>query len=127
MIPEHIEKEIEGLRKEAYLIDLIEAEGFANLIFHDYALPVGYSKAATDLLIKLPMSYPNGRPDMFWTDEDLILKDGRIPKNADVIETALGNKWRRFSWHPQGGWNPGADNLRTYLEFVDSGLRKART
>jgi hypothetical protein len=125
MIPEQIEKEIEDLRKEAYLIDLIEADGFANIVFHNFTLPAGYSKTITTLLIKLPMSYPNGSPDMFWTDEDLILKDGRTPRNADVIETALQKKWRRFSWHPRS-WNPGADNLHTYLEFVNSGLIKAR-
>jgi len=125
MIPEHIVKEIEDLRKEGHSIDLIESEGWVNVIFGNFSLPVGYNKTSATLLIKLPMSYPNGRPDMFWTDEDLILKDGRVPRNADVIEIALEKKWRRFSWHPQS-WNPGTDNLRTYLEFVNSGLVKAR-
>jgi len=125
MIPEQIDKEIEDLRKEDHSIDLIEADGWANIVFHNFSVPPGYSKAMTTLLIKLPMSYPNGRPDMFWTDEDLILKYGRLPRNADVIETALGKNWRRFSWHPQS-WNPGADNFCTYLEFVNSGLIKAR-
>jgi hypothetical protein len=125
MIPEHIVKEIEDLRKEGHSIDLIESEGWANAILGNLPVPAGYNKTLTSLLIKLPMSYPNGRPDMFWTDEDLILKDGRVPRNADVIEIALEKKWRRFSWHPQS-WNPGTDNLHTYLEFVNSGLVKAR-
>jgi len=58
---------------------------------------------------------------MFWTEKDVFCKDGRIPRNSDVIEGFIGAEWRRFSWHPQR-WNPGVDNLRTYLEFVDHGL-----
>jgi hypothetical protein len=60
---------------------------------------------------------------MFWTDEDLTLPDGKAPQNADVIETYFGKRWRRFSWHPQK-WNPGADDVRTYLEFVNNRLAK---
>jgi hypothetical protein len=61
---------------------------------------------------------------MFWTDQDLTLEGGGIPRNADSIETALEKPWRRFSWHPQN-WNPGTDNLRTFLEFVNARLAKA--
>lgn len=60
---------------------------------------------------------------MFWTDVGLGLKDGQTPRSADHIEEALGKQWRRFSWHPQN-WNPGVDNLRTYLEFVNNRLSK---
>ena len=60
---------------------------------------------------------------MFWTDTDLVLAGGQVPKNADLIETILGGQWRRFSWHPQN-WNPGADDLCTYLEFVNDRLAK---
>ncbi len=93
------------------------------MIVHNYSLPPGFNKASTELLIKAPMSYRNGRPDMFWTDEDLTLNNGGIPRNADSIEMALGKRWRRFSWHPQN-WNPGVDNLRTYLEFINARLAK---
>jgi hypothetical protein len=61
---------------------------------------------------------------MFWTDEDLLLANGSVPRSGDAIETALGRRWRRFSWHP-ANWNPGSDNLRTYLEFVNTRLAKA--
>ena len=91
----------------------------------DYPLPPGYSCATTTLLLKLPVSFPNGKPDMFWTEEGLLLANGQIPTNADNIEEALGKKWRRFSWHPQN-WQPGVDSLFTFLEFVNLGLQKAR-
>ena len=112
------------LRREGFSIELIEADGWANIIVHKHFVPAGYSKSLTDLLLKFPISYPNGRPDMFWTDEDLTLAGGQIPQSADSIESLLGKPWRRFSWHPQN-WNPGVDNLMTYLEFVNNRLAKA--
>lgn len=124
MLPTQLVEEVEELRREGHSIDLTEAEGWANVVFHNYPVPPGYSKASTELLLKFPISYPNGRPDMFWTDEDLTLAGGQVPRNADAIETPLGKRWRRFSWHPQN-WNPGTDNLRTYLEFVNNRLSKA--
>jgi hypothetical protein len=124
MIPPQLVEEVEELRREGYSVDLVEAEGWANAVFHNYPVPPGYSKASTELLLKFPISYPNGRPDMFWTDEDLTLTGGQIPRSADSIETSLGKRWRRFSWHPQN-WNPGVDSLRTYLEFVNNRLAKA--
>lgn len=124
MIPVLLFQEIEECRKEGYSVDVLEADGWANVVFHNYAIVSGYNKSATELLLKIPMSYPNGRPDMFWTDEDLVLRGGGIPRNADAIEPALGKRWRRFSWHLQN-WNPGVDNLRTYLEFVNNRLTKA--
>jgi hypothetical protein len=60
---------------------------------------------------------------MFWTDKDLVLVNGAVPKSAELIETTQGKEWRRFSWHPQK-WNPGVDDLRTYLEFVNNRLAK---
>lgn len=125
MLPQQLVEEVEGLKQEGYSIELVEANGYANAIFHDYPVASGYNKESIELLLlKLPMSYPNGRPDMFWTDEDLVLEDGRVPNRADVIEEILGKRWRRFSWHPQN-WNPGSDNFRTYLEFVNNRLAKA--
>jgi len=124
MIPEQIIREVENLRVEGFSIELVEEEGFAYVIFQDYPVPRSYSKASTGLLLKIPLSYPNGRPDMFWTDEDLLLANGQEPNQANVIETPLGKRWRRFSWHPQA-WNPASSNLRMYLEFVNLGLAKA--
>lgn len=121
MIPAHVTQEVEHLRQKGYAVEVVEAEGWFNLVFEAYQLPPGYNKPATKLLLRLPLAYPNGRPDMFWTDEDLTFKDGKVPKNAESIEVVLGKGWRRFSWHPQN-WNPAADDLRTYLEFVNRRL-----
>lgn len=123
MLPEQLVREVEELRMEGYSIDLTAEGGYANVVICGYGVPPQYSKSTTDLLLRLPMSYPNGKPDMFWTDTGLTLKGGGSPQQANVIESYLGQQWRRFSWHPQG-WNPGSDNLRTYLEFVNARLAK---
>jgi hypothetical protein len=124
MLPAQLVQEAEDLRGTAQAVDLIEAEGWGNVVLHAYRLSPGFSRSETDLLLRIPLSYPNGRPDMFWTDADLTLASGGIPRSADHIEPALGKSWRRFSWHPRN-WNPGVDTLRTYLEFVNARLAKA--
>jgi hypothetical protein len=124
MAAEILLAELEELREAKYKIVLNETDGVVNLAFKDYPLPPVYNKTRTTLLLRIPMSYPNGNPDMFWTEPDLLCANGEIPTKADQIETYLGKQWRRFSWHPQG-WNPGIGNLRMYLEFVNSGLAKA--
>lgn len=121
MIPAFITEEIEQLRAEGHAVEVTEAEGWFNVVFSSYPLPPGYSKELTQLLIRLPLSYRNGKPDMFWVDEDMKLKGGGVPRSADSIEPALGKRWRRFSWHPQN-WNPAGDNVKTYLEFVNRRL-----
>ncbi|TDA63524.1 MAG: hypothetical protein D9V45_14100 [Chloroflexi bacterium] len=124
MVSDILQDELNVLSLEGYVLKLIEAEGFANILFQKYPLPLSYNSTFTDLLLRLPLSYPNGKPDMFWTDERLQLISGKTPKSADVIETYLGRRWRRFSWHAST-WNPGIDNLKVYLEFVNTGLEKA--
>lgn len=123
MLPAQLVEEVAALRADGHSVELIEQEGWANILFADYPLPTGFNKKSTTLLLMFPLSYPNGQPDMFWTDRDLTLADGRIPSQAEVMQSALGKQWRRFSWHPQQ-WNPGVDNLRTYLEFVNNRLAK---
>lgn len=123
MLPSQVVDEVESLRKTGYTVELIEAEGWANIVFEDHPLPAGYNKATTQLLLRFPLSYPNGQPDMFWTDADLTLASGGIPQNGDQIEIYLERQWRRFSWHPSS-WRPGSDDLRTYLEFVNSRLER---
>ena len=124
MMPDFLLEEIESLRRGGLKVERSEAEGWFNVVFLGYPLPPGYNKPAADLLLKLPLSYRNGKPDMFWTDVDLRLQNGNIPRSADSVERALDREWRRFSWHPQD-WNPATDDLQTYLEFVNRRLAQA--
>jgi hypothetical protein len=115
-----LELELEASRQNGRELEVREADGLIYVIIKNYLLPAGYNKQHTRLLLKIPLSYPNGNPDMFWVDPDLRLASGGSQANAN-IENVLGEPWLRFSWHPQK-WNPGMDNLNTFMEFVNRRL-----
>lgn len=120
MIPAQLATELESLRSLGYQIEAIENAGVVCLVFTEYQVPDGYNKATSELLVQCPESYPNGNPDMFWMDSDLRLKFGEGQTNTNP-ENVLGKEWLRYSWHIQK-WNPGRDNLLTYLEFINRRL-----
>lgn len=124
MIPSQLAKEVESLRGEGFTVDLHDMGDWAEIVIHDRPLPPSLNKSSTTLRLKFPAAYPNGKPDMFWTEEGVLLTNGQVPRSADCIEEAHGKRWRRFSWHPKS-WCPGIDGLRTFLEFVNSRLAKA--
>lgn len=125
MIPDQLRDEVEKLKNAGYMVEMEARDDcFIHVTIRRYPLPEGYNKNFTDLLIKVPVSYPNANPDMFWTDVDLTLSNDRGPKNTSK-ENIFGTERLRFSWHP-AKWNPGSDNLETYLGFINSGLRGAR-
>ncbi len=123
-IPQQLANEIETLNQKGHKVTATEGDGLFYLIFDDYALTKGYNKASTKLLLKVPPSYPNGNLDMFWTDHDLKLESGNGQANTNE-EVILGQKWLRFSWHPQK-WNPGTDNVETFLEFANRRLMQLK-
>ena len=124
MLPNQLVDEVQALCEGGLTATLSEADSVANVLIADYPVRARhYNKTSIEMLLRLPLSYRNGKPDMFWTDEDFLLKDGRVPKSAEVIETWLGKRRRRFSWH-MSSWNPGTDNLFTFLEFIDNRLAK---
>jgi hypothetical protein len=125
MIPEQLQQEVDFLKKNGMCVDIASVNGMIQIVFPNYPLPKGYNRSTTTILLCLPLSYPNGKPDMFWTDSNLKLSNGTIPERADTIETYLNSSWRRFSWHPKS-WNPNKDNLNTFLEFVNCRLSKVK-
>lgn len=123
-IPSGLATEIDSLRGEGHAIDISVQDGWINIVFGRYSIPATYNQPVTTLLLRFPVSYPNGKPDMFWTDVSLALANGKTPEKANVVENAIGRQWRRFSWHPKT-WNPATCDLRTYLEFVNRRLAMA--
>lgn len=78
-----------------------------------------YSPDRSNVLIRLPGSYPNGAPDMFWVEPWVRLPNGSLPRNADVAETFDGRSWQRWSRHyPGPAWRPHVDRIRTYWAWV---------
>lgn len=127
-LPPQLQADIESLRQDGFSIEAHrDAPGGARIyiVISGYPVPRGWNKTRTTLLIIADVSYPNSKLDMFWTEVDLTLQDGRIAQACDAIESHRGQQWRRFSWHVQQ-WNPAVDNLRTYLGTVDARLQQAK-
>jgi|SRR5580698_2242549 hypothetical protein len=120
VLPPRLSKELQSLDSPPEVV----VEGhLVSLVFRNYPIPPGYSRPTTDLLVRVPLSYPDAGPDMFWTDPDLRLIDGGSPQCGDLIETYLGKPWRRFSWH--SAWRPATDSLESYLYFIRLRLERA--
>lgn len=123
-LPPRLEKELAELR-EVYALDVAEEADSILVIIRSFPLGDGYNKAASDLLLQVPRSYPDAGPDMFWVDLDVTLASGGIPQSAEATNPFVGRTWRRFSWH-RAGWNPAIDNLHGYLEFICRRLREKK-
>lgn len=95
-----------------------DAAGWSLLVLSDYELPRGYQPDRVRLLLKLPPTFPDAAPDMFWVHPAVRAPNGGLPRAAGG-EHLLGQEWQRFSWHlAQGAWKPGASTLRDYLRCV---------
>ena len=92
--------------------------GWSLLVLPEYQLPRGYEPDRVQLLVKLPPTFPDAAPDMFWVRPSVRAPNGGLPR-ATSAEHALGVEWQRFSWHlSPGAWKPGISTLRDYLRCV---------
>lgn len=125
-LPPKLKRELGELRKSSNF-EVIEDPEFINLVFSAFPLGDGYSASQCDLLLKVPRSYPDAGPDMFWVNPEVTLASGLLPQAAEHTETHLNRSWRRFSWHRQGSqWNPTVDNLHGHMEFINRRLREKK-
>lgn len=121
-----MQREIDELGSLSYSIEVSEDTDFINLVFKGFPLGEGYSAKETDLLLKIPRSYPEAGPDMFWVDPKITLDSGQVPQAADSMENHLGKIWRRFSWHRGSAWHPTIDNIHGHIEFIRRRLKDKR-
>jgi hypothetical protein len=123
-IPSRLLEDAEVLRASHLQISLA-AEGprvFAT--FAAFPLPSHrFNKPRTDLLVIVPLPYPEAKLDMFYVEPDLMLLNGSIPRGAEVIEPHMGRNWRRFSWHTNT-WNPAVDDLASHVGMIEQRLRE---
>jgi hypothetical protein len=101
-----------------------QPDGWTFLIVKEYPLPDGFLPNVARLLVKLPPSFPDAAPDMFWLDPQVRTASGGAPQGTS-IECLLGGQWQRFSWHLlPGAWRPGTSTLRDYMRCVRARLEK---
>ena len=91
-----------------------------------FALPGGFDRPQSDLLLRFKPGYPDVPPDMWWFDPPVRRADGvKIPA-TDVIEHFLGRSWQRWSRHLAAGqWRSGVDGLENYLALVRRELERS--
>jgi hypothetical protein len=124
-LPPRLQRELNELRA-AYDFAVLEDPDFINLVFRTFPLGGGFTTPHSDLLLRVPRSYPDAGPDMFWVETSVLLESGRPPQAAEAVEHHLSREWRRFSWHRQGTWNPNVDNMHGHLEFIHRRLREKK-
>lgn len=100
--------------------------GLICVVIKNWPLPLGYEPAQVDLLLRLPVGFPDAQPDMYWCDPPVrVAATDSFPQAADLMESYLGRTWQRFSRHlPGGAWQPGRDTLASYLALIYQGLAK---
>lgn len=107
-----------------------EAVSEANMIcvvIKAFALPDGYEPGQADLLLRLPLQFPDVPPDMFWMDPPVRYAGGVVPAATDLLEPYVGRQWQRWSRHfGMSTWRPGVDDLRSYLRLIKSTLERER-
>jgi Prokaryotic E2 family E len=124
VIPPRLVDDAESLRQTHYSLDLKPESSRVYAEFHGFRLPKNrFNKGRTELLVVVPLPYPDAKIDMFYTEPDLSLINGGVPKGAEVIESHLGRNWRRFSWHTNS-WNPAVDDLASHVSFIEQRLHE---
>ena len=123
-LPPRLDKELEETR-QTIQVEVVEEPETINLVFRNFPLGTAFNPTNADLLVRLPRSYPDTGPDMFWTHPEVKLANGQVPQSSEQFETYVNRQWRRFSWHRQG-WNPSVDNLHGYMEFIRKRLREGK-
>jgi hypothetical protein len=127
VIPEGLIVDLKVLQDRGFIYEVVEENPRIFIVFKDYPLPLGsYNIEKTDLLIFTTPYYPNAGFDMFWVDQNLLLKNNGIPQGAQSVESYLGRSWRRFSYHPYNTrpWNPSEDSVITFMAYVEQRLKK---
>ena len=75
-----------------------------------YSLSPGWNRPATDVAFQIPVGYPGAPPYGIWAPEGLLFQ-GQPPDNCTCADPGppFGGSWTRFSWQPEGTWQPAAE------------------
>jgi hypothetical protein len=94
--------------------------------FPNFALPLGFDRPQSNLLLRLSPGYPDVPPDMWWFDPPVRRADGQVIPATEVIEHHLGRTWQRWSRHfAAGQWKSGIDGLESFMALVRRELEKS--
>lgn len=101
------------------VVELPQPDGWTFVIYRDFQIPSEYRPDRADLLVKLPPTFPDAAPDMFWVTPHVTVGSGGASPRGTSTENVLGAAWQRFSWHlVPGAWRAGVSTLRDFLRCI---------
>lgn len=119
------DSDLEYLRSQGLDFEAQLEGNMISLVIKGFALPAGYQPSEVDLLLRLPLQFPQVPPDMFWTDPAISYTNGGTPSQTQAREVHVGRSWQRWSRHfGRSQWRPGTDDLRSYLRLIRSTLER---
>ena len=99
--------------------ELRQSDGWTFLVYRDFRLLPEFRPDKVDLLVKLPPTFPDAAPDMFWIQPPVVVAATGAAPRGTTMETLLGQTWQRFSWHlAAGAWRAGVSDLRDFLRCI---------
>lgn len=113
------------LEARGQVYQIVSEANMICVVLPGFALPAGYDRTQSDLLLRLSPGYPDVPPDMWWFAPPVKLPDGRAIPATDCTEQHLGRSWQRWSRHFNGGqWRSGVDCLETFLALIRKELER---
>lgn len=103
-----------------------DGTGMLNVELNDFPLPHGLNASTASVLLRLPVSYPDTPPDMWWIVPHLTAVGGGVIPATEVVETYDGRSWQRWSRHLEpASWRSGIDGLESYVRLLRTELTSA--
>jgi hypothetical protein len=110
--------------------------GYFLIVVPGVLLPRGYRETICTVLFVAPPGFPAACPDHFYTDIEIRLQNGEIPKAALPAHPVHGGNFPKrlwpqwegcmwWSWHLQM-WNPNQSSLYTFMKVIQQRLNPAR-
>ena len=118
--------EVELLRRQ--YPDLEHGANLDWILFRAFALPPGWDRESTELLVLIPAGYPITPPDNFFVRNGLRTESGAPPGNYEENQDILGESWAQFSYHA-AEWSPtdgvgDGDSLLTFMVAIERRLKE---
>lgn len=125
MIPSRLTKDAAALAEDLGVEHEVLLNGHqVYVVLKAVPMPAQYSSVSSDVLMITDINYPTSAMDMFWLEEAVVPNDGELPSYASSVEEYAGRRWRRWSWHRNGRWTAGVDDLRSHFAFIEECWRK---
>ena len=117
--------DVEYLTSKGFDFEAQLESNMISLVIKRIELPHGYEPREVDLLLRLPLQFPEAAPDMFWTDPVVCLIGGGVPSATELRENYVSRSWQRWSRHfGHSHWRPGTDDLRSYIRLIVATLQR---